>query len=50
MGTLHDHRVTLIHVFHSVGLDFAGPFSVKATILRNSTIIKAYFVFSYVQQ
>lgn len=42
MSALPSDRVNVAGVFHTVQTDFAGPFSVKASRLRNAKITKAY--------
>lgn len=42
MGDLPADRVNEARPFAGVGTDFAGPFSVKTSTLRNSKIVKAY--------
>ncbi|XP_008179879.1 uncharacterized protein LOC103308385 [Acyrthosiphon pisum] len=42
MGNLPVHRVSQIKPFGRAGVDFAGPFEVKAAMLRKIKITKAY--------
>lgn len=42
MGDLPATRVTPVRPFYNVGIDFAGPFSLKDGKLRNRQIIKGY--------
>lgn len=42
MGDLPSDRVTPSRAFDGVATDFAGPFSVKTTTLRNAKVVKAY--------
>ncbi|XP_045453733.1 uncharacterized protein LOC123663035 [Melitaea cinxia] len=42
MGDLPSDRVTETRPFAGVGTDFAGPFSVKTSTLRNSKTVKSY--------
>lgn len=42
MGDLPSDRVTQSRPFSGVATDFAGPFSVKTTTLRNARVVKAY--------
>ena len=42
MADLPADRVTQARVFNGVGTDFAGPFQIKASQLRNAKIMKAY--------
>lgn len=42
MADLPSQRVNVLHPFQSVGIDFAGPFSLKTTVIRNAKVVKAY--------
>ncbi|CAI6350178.1 unnamed protein product [Macrosiphum euphorbiae] len=42
MGDLPPHRLGQIKPFGKVGIDFAGPFDVKAALLRRLRVTKAY--------
>lgn len=42
MGDLPSYRVSQLKPFSRVGVDFAGPFDVKAAMLRKIKITKAY--------
>ena len=42
MGNLPPHRLAQIKPFSKVGVDFAGPFDVKAAMLRKVKVTKAY--------
>ena len=42
MGQLPAERVTPASAFHSVGVDYAGPFQIKFGYARKPTILKAY--------
>lgn len=42
MADLPGHRVSPAPVFNTVGLDFAGPFSLKTTVIRNAKTVKSY--------
>ena len=42
MADLPIDRVSSIRAFHSVGTDFAGPYLVKASLLKNAKSVKAY--------
>lgn len=42
MSALPKDRVNATGVFHTVQTDFAGPFSIKASRLRNAKVLKAY--------
>lgn len=42
MADLPSSRVTSARAFHSVGIDFAGPFTVKSNLLRHSSTTKGY--------
>lgn len=42
MGDLPPDRITAARPFSGVGTDFAGPFSIKVSSLRNAKVVKAY--------
>ncbi|XP_045488936.1 uncharacterized protein LOC123690116 [Pieris rapae] len=42
MGDLPPDRITAARPFSGVGTDFAGPFSIKVSSLRNAKIVKGY--------
>jgi len=42
MGNLPPHRLAQIKPFSKVEADFAGPFDVKAAMLRKVKVTKAY--------
>lgn len=42
MASLPPHRVSALRPFQAVGLDFAGPFSIKNSLVRNAPITKGY--------
>ena len=42
MGQLPAERVTPTSAFHSVGVDYAGPFQIKFGSVRKPMILKAY--------
>lgn len=43
MGNLPSYRIDPSPVFHSVGIDFAGPYLVKEGKLKNRKLVKTYF-------
>ncbi|XP_050311193.1 uncharacterized protein LOC126746840 [Anthonomus grandis grandis] len=42
MGELPERRISPARPFFTCGVDYAGPFNIKTSTLRNSKILKAY--------
>lgn len=42
MGELPEQRITPTRAFYNCGVDYAGPFNIRSSTLRNSKILKAY--------